>query len=461
MLSAIDEAKNKAQTFQQEGARNGPNQQGADNFLAANAASLKKAGAAEGPQAQMQAADSNPGSQQMTQESDQAPETGGKGNSGVSMKELNQYDWRAVNMHGNEKKYGEDSKRGRLGGFHGADVDNLREMGASDKQIAKFINKNVDYAAIGGGVKDQFGDQIKGPEKVDLADYDYSNSGLNNSFDRGNHRELQAMGYSKDEINDYLGGVAGKNNKNIGEIGGVVQRRTGIGVRTDLTPDNIGDYNSEEIGRSWQEGNGRDNYSRAEMQALARHNEGLTKEDVANEFLKRQHAATKEDYEGDKFAANKNALEFMEKHGTWSPDGEADPGPPEDDPTPDPTEPAPTPDPTEPAPTPTPDPTPEDPAPSDPSVPEYPVNPPGEGVKPPQYGYVPGNPYSKDNQGYYYGTQNQQISEERNNQISANAANAMANGLADIETWQTQNNDRMANHDSIMRELYKQMGLIK
>ena len=188
------------------------------------------------------------------------------------------------------------------------------------------------------------------------------------------------------------------------------------------------------------------------MKALARYNEGLSKSDVANEFLRRQTESLKEGYEGDPFKTSKKGQAWMDRHASSTED---DPGP--DDPTePDPTEPdptEPTPDPTEPAP----DPTEPTPAPTPAPV----ATEPSPTPNPPNYQYVPGNPYSKDNPGYYYGTDHQQTTENRNNIISDNAANAHANGLADIEVWQQHAHERQENYGAIMNELYKKMGLMK
>ena len=72
---------------------------------------------------------------------------------------------------------------------------------------------------------------------------------------------------------------------------------------------------------------------------------------------------------------------------------------------------------------------------------------------------VHGNPYSPDNQGYYYGTQQQAKDTARYNQISDNAATAHANGLADIETWQQQSHAKQNYMNNVMHELYSSMGL--
>jgi hypothetical protein len=238
-------------------------------------------------------------------------------------------------------------------------------------------------------------------------------------------------------------GLAGEDNESIGEIGGGVQRKTGFGVRTDFNKDNIGDYDANEIGRTWQEDNGRDDYGRNEMRALAKYNDDLSKEDVANEFLKRQSDSLKEGYEGNPFKTNKKGQAWMDKYGTYDPDSpdEADPGP--EDPV-DPIDPV---DPTPDDPTPTPDPAPA-PAPS-----------PAPSPTPPQYGSVTGNPYNSGNQGYYYGTDNASENERRYQVISNNAADAHARGLEDIATWQNYSQDRENYRSQIMDNLYQSMGL--
>ena len=465
MPSIIDRARERASSYRENGSSGG-SQQEADSFLARSASSLKKAGEKESafglnnsesayggpvtsasdpgaPAPSINAGnESNPGSDQDTQQDDTAASL-------PSIHDVD-YNWQETSNKGDIREVG--GKKGRHGVFGRADYDHFKELGYSDNQITKFIDKNVGYDQLKSGVKKDLNYQYKG-DKVALEDYDHTSSGRNEGFDKGNLAELQAMGYSDAEIQDHMQSIAGKNNENIGDIGGDVQRKTGFGVRTDLNADNISEYGADEIGRTWQEKSDKDHYTKSEMRALAQHNEGLSKQDVANEMLRRQADALKEGYEGPELKFNKKAQAWMDRYGGEAP--ESDPQPePEPDPTPD----NPTPDP-EPDPTPEPAPTPE-PSPS-PGQPEHPVTPPGSDTpSPPPYGYVPGNPYSKDNPGYYYGTQNQQITEKLNHQISANAANAMANGLADIETWQASTNDRLAQNDRIMQELYKKMGLI-
>ena len=72
---------------------------------------------------------------------------------------------------------------------------------------------------------------------------------------------------------------------------------------------------------------------------------------------------------------------------------------------------------------------------------------------------VHGNPYSPDNQGYYYGTEQQAKDTARYNQISDNAAAAHAKGLSDIGVWQEQAHAKTNYMNNIMHELYSSMGL--
>ena len=72
---------------------------------------------------------------------------------------------------------------------------------------------------------------------------------------------------------------------------------------------------------------------------------------------------------------------------------------------------------------------------------------------------VHGNPYSPDNQGYYYGTEQQAKDTHRYNQISDNAAAAHAKGLSDIGVWQEQAHAKTNYMNNVMHELYASMGL--
>ena len=78
----------------------------------------------------------------------------------------------------------------------------------------------------------------------------------------------------------------------------------------------------------------------------------------------------------------------------------------------------------------------------------------------PTYTYqVQGNPYSASNPGYYYGTEQQKIDTARYNNISDNAANAFAKGLADIGTWQQDVAGQQNYYRGIIDKIYQNMGL--
>ena len=70
-----------------------------------------------------------------------------------------------------------------------------------------------------------------------------------------------------------------------------------------------------------------------------------------------------------------------------------------------------------------------------------------------------GNPYSASNPGYYYGTKQQEIDTARYNNISDNAANAFAKGLADIGTWQQDVAGQQNYYRAIVDKIYQNMGL--
>ena len=81
-------------------------------------------------------------------------------------------------------------------------------------------------------------------------------------------------------------------------------------------------------------------------------------------------------------------------------------------------------------------------------------------TKAPTYTYqVQGNPYSAGNPGYYYGTDQQKIDTARYNNISDNAANAFAKGLADIGTWQQDVAGQQNYYRGIVDQIYQNMGL--
>ena len=125
--------------------------------------------------------------------------------------------------------------------------------------------------------------------------------------------------------------------------------------------------------------------------------------------------------------------------------------PPTMAPTPVPTQP-PAPEPTQ-APAPTAAPT---PAPT-PAPTAAPVGPPTA----PNYGYqVQGNPYSSENPGYYYGTEQQARDTQRYNDISDMAVGAFQKGLSDIGIWQQGAAETQQYYNNIVHEIYKNMGLI-
>jgi len=103
------------------------------------------------------------------------------------------------------------------------------------------------------------------------------------------------------------------------------------------------------------------------------------------------------------------------------------------------------------------------PAPSAPTATPAPTTPryvPGQSVPNPYMTKMTGNPYSSTNQGFYYGTPQQAIDTARYNTISDNAANAMAKGLGDIEVWQGQVAQDTARRNTVLDQIYMDMGLL-
>ena len=103
------------------------------------------------------------------------------------------------------------------------------------------------------------------------------------------------------------------------------------------------------------------------------------------------------------------------------------------------------------------------PAPSTPAATPAPTTPryvPGQSVPNPYMTKMTGNPYSSTNQGFYYGTPQQERDTARYNTISDNAANAMAKGLSDIEVWQGQVAQNDARRNAVLDQIYMDMGLL-
>ena len=71
-----------------------------------------------------------------------------------------------------------------------------------------------------------------------------------------------------------------------------------------------------------------------------------------------------------------------------------------------------------------------------------------------------GNPYSSTNQGFYYGTDQQVRDTARYNDISNNAAAAMNKGLSDIEVWQAGVAQDTARRNTVLDQIYMDMGLL-
>jgi len=132
---------------------------------------------------------------------------------------------------------------------------------------------------------------------------------------------------------------------------------------------------------------------------------------------------------------------------------------PQPDPTPAPTM-APNPVPTQPpapAPTQAPAPTAAPTQPPAPAPTAAPVGPPTA----PSYGYqVQGNPYSSENPGYYYGTEQAARDTQRYNDISDAAVGAFQKGLSDIGVWQQGAAEKSQYYNNIVHEIYKNMGLV-
>lgn len=85
---------------------------------------------------------------------------------------------------------------------------------------------------------------------------------------------------------------------------------------------------------------------------------------------------------------------------------------------------------------------------------------PGQSVPNPYMTKMTGNPYSSTNQGFYYGTDQQVRDTARYNTISDNAANAMAKGLSDIEVWQAGVAQDTARRNTVLDQIYMDMGLL-
>ena len=98
-----------------------------------------------------------------------------------------------------------------------------------------------------------------------------------------------------------------------------------------------------------------------------------------------------------------------------------------------------------------------------PTVTQGPTTPgyvPGQSVPNPYMTKMTGNPYSSTNQGFYYGTDQQVRDTARYNTISDNAANAMAKGLSDIEVWQAGVAQDTARRNTVLDQIYMDMGLL-
>lgn len=98
-----------------------------------------------------------------------------------------------------------------------------------------------------------------------------------------------------------------------------------------------------------------------------------------------------------------------------------------------------------------------------PTVTQGPATPryvPGQSVPNPYMTKMTGNPYSSTNQGFYYGTDQQVRDTARYNTISDNAANAMAKGLSDIEVWQAGVAQDTARRNTVLDQIYMDMGLL-
>ena len=85
---------------------------------------------------------------------------------------------------------------------------------------------------------------------------------------------------------------------------------------------------------------------------------------------------------------------------------------------------------------------------------------PGQSVPNPYMTKMTGNPYSSTNQGFYYGTDQQVRDTARYNDISNNAAAAMNKGLSDIEVWQAGVAQDTARRNTVLDQIYMDMGLL-